>query len=384
MIKKHIVFFIVLFVLFGVLSCDQAPIFYNISLEPAHLIPFVDGSPTNMVIVRDSLFVGSVNKNKIFQFTDGEWFTFPPLQTNLSLVALAGIDDFLYALVMTGNDIDSLELQLLYEYEEIDGEDVYLYVGEQVSKPSQYSDYSIQTIFSAGGILFAGLKKNNDSVYEIFWMDDTNHELVLLADTENPKLLTGAAQWSNDFVFLSTLGGGIIKCNIIGPTPTVESILAIPDSISITGIIASTDTVIAVGNSGNSGSIFVLNDIDNEFEKHADGPIFTGGLGILEIPGYQYLLLGARSRSSSVDQGYRMLTLDSTNGEPLDINVINPGSTDPRWRASVGLRPVMHIMQIPGEIKGDEPLVDLMFAATSTRGLWSSRGGEWNAETLDR
>ena len=381
MIKKHIVFFIVLFALFGVLSCDQAPIFYNISLEPAPLIPFVDGSPTNMVIVGDSLFVGSVNKDKIFQFTDGEWFTFSTLQTNHSLVSLAGIGDFLFALVMTGNDINSLELYLLYEYEEINGEDVYTPRGIQVSKPSLYSDYSIQTVFSAGGILFAGLKKNNESVYEIFWMN--NDELVPLVGTDNPKLLTGAAEWSNDFVFLATLGGGIIKCNITSSPPTVESILTIPDDISITGIIASTETVIAVGNSGNSGSIFVFNDSDNEFEKHADGPAFTGGMGILNADN-QYLLLGVRSRRSSVDQGYRMLTLNSTTGEPLDTNVLNPGSTDPRWRASIGLRPVMHIMQIPGDIKGDEPLVDLMFAATSTRGLWSNRGGEWNAETLDR
>jgi hypothetical protein len=107
------------------------------------------------------------------------------------------------------------------------------------------------------------------------------------------------------------------------------------------------------------------------------------------------LLVGIRSRGTSIVNGYREIVLDQ-NGNPTTTIRI-PGEETPssvrsraRYTASIGLHPVEAILQLPDISSGgpldyraytsDPDWEPPIFAATSRNGLWSYRNGTWNAE----
>jgi len=405
---RHCCQFFILAILLILLSCDQASIFYNISMEPPPLTPFVGGSPTNMVVIGNTLFVGSINNTRIFYHNSGQWYS-TNTPGNRPILALAGYSSRL-AILMEVRGSGRMQMELVTAAVNTTTGVLSDFVTVSVPAPHNGFAYNIQSIYGAGARLYIGAQRmesfidgNNASrmvdVYSIFYVDAAGPASTLLRrgeriDAGNNRfisdtgLLTGAAVLGAN-AYLSTLSGYIYRVSTGTPgTPFSMPADGSPISGRFTGIINSGSAIIAVSDNGNSGSVYVVSG--DAFEANPiPGPIFTGALAIQTIGTSNTLLLGVRATGTSTVQGYR--TLDLTGGRPAaDAIIGNPGAADAVLRASIGVRPVLSILQVPNTVLGialSEWTGELLFAATSQSGLWSNRERNgvtrWNAETYD-
>ena len=409
-LKKHIIQFFILAVLLILLSCDQASIFYNIAMEPPPLTPFVGGSPTNMVVIGNTLFIGSVNNSRIFYLNEGQWYS-TNTPNNRPILALAGYGNRL-AILMEVRGSGRMQMELVTAAVNTTTGVLSDFVTVSVPAPHNGFEYNIQSIYGAVNRLFIGAQRMESfidanganrlvDVYSIFYIDSGSTPLLLkrgeLIDSANNRLisdtglLTGAAERSGSF-YISTLSGYIYI--LAGGSLTSIPAAGSPISGKFTGIIntnISGGAIIAVSDNGSSGSVYVVNIAGTAFEENPiSGPIFTGALAVQGIGSSYTLLLGVRATGTSTVQGYRTLDLPS-GGRPATGAIIdNPGAADAVLRASIGVRPVLSILQVPQGVLGITPpewTGDLLFAATSQSGLWSNRERNgvtrWNAETYD-
>ena len=67
--KLKLFLLVLVFILF---SCGQDSIFYDISNEPEPKDPLIDGSPTNMVVLKNKLYVGTRMSNQIYYYASYE------------------------------------------------------------------------------------------------------------------------------------------------------------------------------------------------------------------------------------------------------------------------------------------------------------------------
>ena len=372
----------VIFLSFIITSCGQHSIFYDISHEPEPRSPLISGSPTNMVLVDNALFVGSRMGNRIFRYSGPGgrpvWNTIPAPGGSIGDIATDGTN--LYALVFPGGN--PLTSSVIKRFN----------IARNVwDTEYTVSLFSIQTIFGVDGKIFAGAMFRQDHLnYAIFSLDPSSPTLTLMMN--NTSLLTGAADSSRG-VFLSTAGGGIFRYSggLLETRPVSGS-----ERANIIGIIDTGESVVAVS---SDGTVYFLTAQGGAFSSFSTRLTFTGALSTWGDRNNQWrptlLLAGIRGRGTSIVNGYREIVLDRS-GIPSQIIRV-PGDESPssvrnraRYSASIGQHPVETILQLPDVSRGgpvnysiftaDPDWEPPIFASTSRSGLWSLRDGVWNAE----
>ena len=366
---------------FALLTCNQDSIFYDISNEPEPKDPLIPGSPTNIVLVRNRLFVGTRMSNRIycyFNTTGGaEWTSFVlPQGASLGELATDGKD--LYVLVFpSGEPLVSSAVRR------------YNLSTNSWDMSYTVSGYSIQTIFGVEGKIFAGGQHYSNYLnFAIFYLEPYSNSLTAIK--YETSLLKGAVQASGGRVYLATASNGMLFFNE-GSMDT--SIVYNTEDANFTGMISVGGGIVAVT---GDGAIYINNGVG--FSHVNTSVNYTGGMCVWSDRNNQWgaslLLMGTRGKGTSLTHGYREMVLN--NGNPT-FNIRVPGDDFPtsvkskaKYEASVGTHPVMSIMQIPDVIYGGPLQYSIftgnpeweppIFASTAKNGLWSYRNGEWNAE----
>jgi len=377
-IKRLNLFLVVLFLI--LVSCGQDSIFYDISNEPEPKDPLIDGSPTNIVVLKNRIFTGTRMGNKIYYYASSDdnlsWKTITLPTGYLGDLATDGVD--LYVLVFLNRD--PLKSSMVRRYN--------LYT-DTWDMSYTVSGYSIQTIFGAGNKIFAGGQYQGDRQnFAILFLEHESNSLTVIK--YGTSLLKGAAQNNSGTIHLATAGSGMFVFNerSLDTSPVSGT-----DKANLSGIINVGGSIVAVSADGT-----IYSDVSGRFRTADAGVNFTGAMCVWLNSKNQWrpslLLLGIRGRGSSLSHGYREMVLD--NGKPT-FNIKSPGDDSPtsvvnkaKYSASIGTHPVESIMQIPdinsgGPLSyhiftGDPDWEPPIFASTAKSGLWSYREGEWNAE----
>jgi hypothetical protein len=363
---------------FFIVSCGQDSIFFDLSNEPVPKPPLIPGSPTNMTLVRNQLFVGSRMSNRIFRYGAlGGWSTMlVPDGGSLGELATDGKD--LYVLVFPEGDPHKSTAIKRYNLD----------LG---SWDADYSvrNYYLQSLYGVEGNIFAGaLLNSNYQSFTIFYLNPSSSSLVSIRN--RISLLRGAAKDQSGTIYLATAANGVFRFSngVLDANPVRGTAGA-----SMAGIIETGGNIVAVS---YNGSIY-YGGITG-FENLTTGVNYTGAMGIWLDRNDQWkpslLLMGIRGRGTSLTHGYQEMVLN--NGRPTTI-IRSPGDDNPtsivnraKYTASIGLHPVESILQLPDVSKGgplnynafsgDPAWEPPIFASTSKNGLWSYRNGEWNAE----
>jgi len=377
-IKRLKLSFMVLFLI--LVSCGQDSIFYDISNEPEPKDPLIDGSPTSIVVFKNRLFVGTRMSNKIYYYasSDGSlsWKIINLPTGYLGDLATDGED--LYVLIF--HNRDPLKSSMVRKYD---------FLTNTWDMSYTVSGYSIQTIFGAGGKIFAGgqYQGNRQNFALLFLEHESNSLSVIKYGT---SLLKGAAQNTSGTIYLATAGSGLFTFN---ESSLDTSPVRGTEKANLNGIINVGAYIVAVSADGT-----VYSDASGRFRNAKTGVNFTGAMCVWLDRKNQWLpsllLLGIRGEGTSLTHGYREMVLD--NGKPT-FNIKSPGDNSPtsvvnkaKYAASIGTHPVESIMQIPDansggplfyrNFTGDPDWEPPILASTAKNGLWSYRKGEWNAE----
>ena len=363
------------------LSCKQDSIFYDISIEPEPRRALIPGSPTDMVVLKNQLFVGARMGNRIYRYssTNGvpAWGYIVLPEGTLGDLATDG--EYLYVLIFRGGDpLSSSVIKRLN-------------LGDwSWDKDVSIDGYSIQTLYGVQGHIFAGGQQNSNRQNFVIMYHNPLGDYLAVSVTR-VSLLTGAARLSDGTVYLSTLGNGIytfIRGATYGPINGTTG-------ASIAGIIETGGLIVGVSSDGG-----IYSGSSNGFSRVSTGVNYTGAMALWYDPENQsvpsLLLMGIRGRGVSRTHGYRELPL--IDGLPAaEIQIRIPGSdslssvsNEAKYTASIGVHPVETILQIPdvsrgGPIdyrvfSGNPAWKPPIFAGTSKNGLWAYRDGEWNTE----
>jgi len=363
-----------------ILSCNQDSIFYDLSIEPEPKDPLIPGTPTNMILVKNQLFVGTRMSSKIFRYSNvsgnPQWSNLSLPQGSLGDLATDG--NYLYVLYFPQGE--PLRSSSIKRFDPATG-----IWDLEFTAPS----YSIQSIFGAGGIIFAGGQfLSNYRSFAVFSLDVASSSMTNIK--YGTALLTGAARDSGGTIYLATAGSGIFELTS-GNTEAVT--VSGTAGIIFSGMIETGGAIVAVS---NSGSIFT--GTSGTFTSFSTGSNYTGALSIWRDRTSQnrssLLLMGVRGRGTTDKHGYQEMVLD--NGRPSS-KIKLPGDENPtsvtnkaKYDASLGVHPVETILQVPdsslggpidyNRFSGDPLWEPPIFAGTPKSGLWSYRNGEWNAE----
>jgi len=375
-----------IFLILLLFSCSQDSVFVDISNELEPKDPLIDGSPTNIVAVKNKIYAGTRMGDKIHCYanTNGVlgWDTIP-LPSGYYLGQLATDGDSLYVLMFENRD--PLKSSRLRRYN---------VSSDRWEIPYTVSGYSIQTIFGAGNKIFAGGQHQiNRDKFAIIYLNNAEDSLKPII--HGKSLLKGAAQNASGTIYLATAGTGMFSFN--ESAFDTDDPVCVPvdgtEKANLNGIMNVGGNIVAVGADGT-----VYSDIGGRFINFNAGLNFTGAMCLWADRKNQWkpslLLLGIRGRGTSTTHGYREMVLD--NGRPT-LEIKSPGDDSPtsvankaKYDAGIGTHPVESIFQLPDFSSGgpfyyrdftDDPAWEPpIFAATSKNGLWSYRKGEWNAE----
>jgi len=264
--KLYRSWFLVLFTGLVFLSCAQDSIFYDLSNEVKPNAPRISGTPTNMVILDNKLFVGTYRGTKIHSFDGSGWSA---IQAGGTTGGLA-IDDtdpgghYLYALVAPGGDPrGSTEIR---KYDDTAG----AWTADTFSAPD---GYNIQTFYIAGGKIFAGAQsRSNYESYAVLYGDLSAPSLTV-AKSGLSNLLCGAAVSLSNDIYLAITGSGIYNYSA---DPTLSNPTA-ASGAKLTGIKNVNGVITAVT---SSGTIYTLENGASSFSSYGAGANFTGGMGV--------------------------------------------------------------------------------------------------------
>ncbi|MDR0474799.1 MAG: hypothetical protein LBH43_14140 [Treponema sp.] len=394
--KKPLIFLTAFSVLIGIvfsaliISCGQAALFANISNEDPPIKPGIPGSLTNIVIAKEGpageeepyLYAAGIGSKTIRKYKDGSWEKINA--PGGKAIALASGGEDLYAL---GGEImkpglykkkPSAVQSAAAEWDLIDS--------------GEASGYSLESIYCAGDMLFAGGRNNVESKYGIFYID-TAAKLKSISEIpfdnkETPMPgLNGAAELGGIY-YIAAGSYGILEW--VSGSASSAGFAEEDAKANVTGIMNIAGQIIAVTRGGS-----VLQLSGGKFESKASGPSFTGGMCVWEKYDEagktwkpELLLLGVHS-SERYNKGYREIALNST-GEPdftspLDLpgrKEISSVSNKNKYDNSLARYSVFSIMQVPNHVEDfsdDGSSAPAIFAAT-VNGLQSLRDGIWNAE----
>jgi hypothetical protein len=377
-LKTSFIFLLLILFLF---SCSQDSVFVDISNEPEPKDPLIDGSPTNIVAVKNRVYAGTRMSDKIYCYATNDgvlgWESVT-LPSGYYLGQLATDGDSLYVLMFQNRN--PLKSSMIRRYNiSSDSWDLSYYLGS----------YSIQTIFGAGDRIFVGGQYQNDRQnFVIMFLDQESSSLTFIK--YKTSLLKGAAQDASGTVYLATAGSGMFAFN---ESTLDTTLIGGTENANLNGIMNVGGYIVAVGADGT-----VYSDIGGKFNNVNAGVSFTGAMCVWVDRKNQWnpslLLLGIRGKGTSLTHGYREMVLD--NGKPT-FSIKAPGDDSPtsvvnkaKYDAGIGTHPVESIFQLPDFNKGgpfyyrdftDDPAWEPpIFAATAKSGLWSYRKGEWNAE----
>ncbi|GHT56563.1 hypothetical protein FACS1894109_05930 [Spirochaetia bacterium] len=401
-VKRRAPVYIACFLAILLASCDQSPLFYQISQEIEPKEPRIKGVPSNFVEFNGAVYVGSASLHRYAKNAEGKavWDEGSIPQPSGRIYALAAINNadpaksFLYALTESG----------LYKL----GVGQNAWSGKITIEAGDGTAFSsIQTIYAAGNTLFAGgwngitTSGTNAANYAIFYEDNG----VLKLKKANTGLLSGAVVVPGGRYYLATNGAGIYYLSSLNSAVREQSL---QDSNGgsesvIVGIIDSGD-IIAVTRSGN---ILKVDTASHIYTAYSTGQRMTGAVA----KWYQnssdtapkLLLLGIQpgNGSTSTIYGYREIVLDSDGKLQLNsdgkLSLRIPGnealsSVDNRDRYdnTLGTHPVSHLFQAPSAvdsamtlfagIQGTGRGVSNSQKALNSGGVWSYRNEQWNAE----
>ena len=397
-------------------SCDQSPIFSDISEMRPLVPPKIPGGPSKMVEFTWNSTPGYfVASGGLFWFydTDGdgnsEWGGgLPPVPGRVTDVAAT--TNNLYITVMHGTNAEGT----IYRLEPAGS--------TQPWKPMSVPGYGVvNSLFADGSTLYAGVR--NSSRNAVFYIDDNAG--TTLTEVNNglgaePGLLSGA------------VGGYISTRNIGSNGPTSE------DGNGIFSVNGNSATAVTYSGTNTSVDRRIMGMIKlpsgDVIAINRSGVLFDVTAGYKEIPGTwkdgngnqtssnlvagrpstgalavwtgtvggnnqaQMLIAGVQGSVSSTtfNNGYVEFYLDPTStpnyaidtGKPPNPNpnsangnvLVSVQGQDSQYRASLGRLPVNHFFQAPSP---NDPN-GRFFASTQVSGLWSfrERGGvlQWNAE----
>ena len=258
--KKTFLILIALFCMM-LLSCNQDPIFYNISIEPPKKDPTIAGSPTSIIVLNDMIYAGSKHGRKIHRNDGGSWLDIPA--PGGSVIDIATDKSYLYALVYDGSIMNSTAIKRYDPGTESWENNLYSLAG-----------HSIQSIYGAGTEIFAGSYYQTSEgkwTYAILCHDGTSLEII----KPDTSLLRGAAEKTGVGIFLATAGGGIFRYNGIDVAGPIEG----TTDIYMVGIIENKGTVFAVSNdSVNGRNLYIYDATSQSFSANSIGLNLTGAM----------------------------------------------------------------------------------------------------------
>jgi hypothetical protein len=364
---KSLMLFLPLFS-FAFVSCNQDPIFYNISNEVAPIPPRIEGLTTDIVELGGSLYVASMGSGNIHQYADDTkgWDTAPPTNPGGTIRGLAATSTHLYALTFGG--IDPSGSKLMKKSADALSADVEWTMVAEISY--------MQKVYAAGDRVFvwAGTNPNAGTFYY-----EDNDTLKIIP--KSIGMLNGAVK-RGDGYFLACSDG--IYTYTLGGTPEKVT----DGTITIMGIINVENRIVAAG---RNSLYYNANDSPDNFISTSLGFICTGAMGLWKDTGGNnaLLLLGVQNLSSSnTEHGYREIILNKGELDIGNLTARQPGQAAPssisnygQYHSSIGTHPVVAIRQFsPAGTDGN----GILFAGTSRDGLWSYRdrgdGIQWNAE----
>jgi hypothetical protein len=367
---------VLLLVLLFFSACNQDAIFFNISQEVERREPQIKGTPTNMVILGDYLYVA--NFVSVYRYGGGNenpvWGSLP--HPGGQIWGLAATKNVLYVLTDGG---------LKY----FDGTD-----WKAITLADNAQSYStLHRIYADSERLFVGSRgpypAADSKNYAILYLGTSGTLKLLKSDV---ALLSGAVYVGTTH-FVSTTGSGIFT--VTGSPPAITGPIS-NDEREITGIINLEDaanTIVAVD---RGGTLLAVNT--TSLTEKGNVGRSTGGLAIWRQDNNQrprLLLTGYQGSITSTSQtyidGYREIVLDYPTGSLPDSSSYNiPGddgnpissiSNRAKYESSLGIIPVNYLFQVPYAI--DQKMI--LFAATQGEGLWSYRDHgdgdvNWNVE----
>ncbi|MDR2101383.1 MAG: hypothetical protein LBP43_02305, partial [Treponema sp.] len=288
-------------------SCNQDPIFYDISMEVTLNDPKIPGSPTSIVVnsARDKLYVSN---GRIFVYEKpaadarGRWQDLSGQPPGGNVRALAMTGDALYALSFGGTGLNSGRIYKRILVPADSGEWI------PIENPTGYNE--IQSVFGAGDYLFAGVK-NSDGAYAILYLEQGETSLTCMADktVSDPEHglseLRGAAFFDNHY-YMATANHGIYRFaappDMVTGALALDTAAALPGSFdagAYAGLIPVGSSIYGFGYSGKvwqgkaGGSGALVRSFENSY--------FTGALAIWENPApgkaESFLLIGRGTQS---------------------------------------------------------------------------------------
>jgi hypothetical protein len=406
-------------------SCGQDPVFYIISKETKPIPPLIQGSPTGMVVFErvhpdhdDPVPILYVASGRVHWYAspsadgvDASWDLekYEIEQPTGQVISIAAVKDYLYALCLTGQGVDTVLWRIGHEGT----------AWEEVANSASDEYPLIQSVYAdpLTNRLFAGAGKNDrtHAVYGILYLDEVENTLrILKSDT---KIFSGVIYHeAEDMYFLCTRGSGIFQVSEaefavadLARTAIGESaIVPLDDNSDISdenknanrmfmGMIRLEDDMI-VAVERNGGALYAVENGSFRQITYASGEVMatgkyaTGALALWEGSGWKMLITGIQgglynTTTSSYTHGYVEFDLDSGGSLNTASFRHDPGnlrsvSDNDRYKATIGKHPINHLYQAL-------PIIDdnmTFFASTQTTGLWSYRdrpnngGLQWNAE----
>ena len=366
----------ILFAAFYLTSCDQSPIFYDISNETEPKDPIIEGSPSRMVMFDSKMWISN---GTLYSFDGTSWAK--EQSPNGTIRSLATAGSYLYALTIDGGSSTVTRL-----WRTADGAN-----WTQLSLGAGASAYSfLESVYSAGPAgaetIFIGahIPAGEDdlvSAYGVLYVNGTAIEAVGgmldLNSTDAAGALVGAAHNGSGY-YLATTMEGIFSSGTANAGYALVSGTE-DDDYLLSGIIAVGTTVVAVGRGesilhGNAGGFTVASFSDS---------VFTGALATWDDTGdgiSDLLLVGFDDDDDTYEFGYQEISL-TAGSFPSSPALKDPGEGTPttvtddnQYESSLGLKAVNHLFQYVDATQR------ILFAATFSEGLWSYRDDEWNAE----
>jgi hypothetical protein len=373
---KHIALFLLSGLLF--FACNQDPIFFEVSLEVKPIPPLISGAPTNIVAVKDTMYVASKRGTVIYRYKcdpadpsdpvvkNGEWII-PLSSPGGKIIELAATENALY--VLCGEPMSAT----LWRYKD--------------NSWTPIEATNVQTIYGAGTYLFAGnatlgSSSNPTLTGSILYVDETKTSLSSLASSTG-QLLSGAA-FMSDTYYLATSGSGLFTVEeaLSGGFTTAATPADTKGHTNLVGIKQVGNTIVAVAREGYGAYDYILYGSSGSFTPVLTSVKFTGAIATYkEGDVNKLLLLGIQGSSTSTTYGYREILLDD-NGILTSYGLQTPGTTTPssvsdedQYTVTIGAQPLSSIFQAADGTP---------FASTIQKGLWSYRTHDdksyWNTE----
>jgi len=400
------------------LSCNQDPIFFNISVEPEPRTPKIEGSPQNMVVTTDGIYVWRHGYRGIWFFNAGigRWENFPRPGGIIGGLAAVETGDTTQLYAVVQDAIPPTQTEIWRFYDGTWGE------ARAYPAPNSSSPFLIGSIYSAGDQLFArAQRRSNLEAHDILHIvtDNTNGAVTSVTSIKpgNDTIsLRGAVRRREGNIYLATANAGIFRFenNPLTSPPTVtQTVTPAELDFVVNGMIETGEDIVVAGNTHDRGRTFVLAGSDRE-DQSGELPrwhFFTGGMGVWKQFNSDsrswepaLLLLGIWTLERRLNNGYREIDLNPDGSVPslaFSTPGIPAGTTEgrvssvqsrPRYNASIGTRAVQFIQQVPPEMLRGDPAVPSdgwqppIFASTARDGLWvyNPANDEWNSEDNTR